>query len=188
MNSDAGYHDFLGLSGRVIDECQAVVFTGISGSGKTRAMEYLAAHNPVISRHMPCLISGDPLPWLSSYDSEWLLVDEIVHVRDLLQVRQLLARGHRLVLANHLPTMLVRLLLVGYHVKYFSTDSQSNKLAIYLQSRQIDYSDESLQQYISQYGQSYNSLAVILEHTGAADLALALARFNQHCRMAVSRS
>ena len=181
------YDDFLGLSSLDVNRFELIVLSGISGSGKSSAMEFLSRRSELVRLQACHWIEGEPLPWNEEYDAEWLLVDEVVRWADLLQVRRLLERGHRIIMASHLPDFVVRFGLIGFTMKLLRTDGQSDKLLRYLERNRINFDQQSLAQFTRYYGQSYNTMSVMLEYSGVSDLSLALKQFQRQCRMTLTR-
>jgi hypothetical protein len=177
----------MGLSSLEPDDWQAIVFSGIGGSGKSSAMHYLLQTYHEIEEEGACWITGTPLCWNRCYQCKWLLVDEIVCLKDVWKVRTLLRQGYRTVIATHLPLWCLRIVFADIRTRFYSTDGKNNKLSLLLQREGIDYTDSALRDYIKLYGQSYDTLSVILQHSGRADLATALKYFQRHCQLEISR-
>jgi hypothetical protein len=187
LNCKAEYDDFLGLSDISLKDYQLIVFTGISGSGKTAAMQYLLSRFARIADAGMQWLAGEELVKGMQLNAHWLLIDELVCYSQLWHVRRLLQRGHQLMVASHLNEPAFRLAMAGYQGLYLRTDGPSEKLSRHLQRRGIEYDELSLDGFIHRYGQSYQSLDVVLDYSGNRNMVLAMQHFDRHCRLTLQR-
>jgi len=168
-------------------EKRLVVFTGISGSGKSSAIQYLVSRFPEITKQGVESIAGERLKWKSSYSARWLLVDEVVSLRDAWIIKQLVERGHRVIAASHLSVPVFKTICLSIDGLYFRTDDASDKLARYISNQGVEYDESSMKQFIDQFGQSYTTLDVVLGYCQSKTLAGAMEYFSRHCTLSLSR-
>jgi hypothetical protein len=191
MNSslkyESGYDDFMGLSGLDLTGKRLIVFTGISGSGKSSAIHYLINRIPEIDRQGYELIDGDKPEWGTHYKTKWIVIDEVVDIQNTWHIRQLLRKGHRLLVASHLPVSLFKLMCLGHPGLYLYTDRESRKLARYLENAGVVYDSSSLNHFVNRFGQSYNTLEVVLDYSRGNSLISSMEVFDRHCTLSLSR-
>jgi hypothetical protein len=178
----------MNLSGLNLMDSRLLVFTGISGSGKSAAIQYLLERFPEIEGQGYETIVGNKLEWMPRYETKWLIIDEVINLFDAWRIRRLLKQGHRLIVASHLPASMFKVICLCYAGLYLCTDGESRKLAHYLSNKGIVYDACSMNRFISQFGQSYNTLDVVLSYSQSATLSMAMEYFDRQCRLSLSRS
>jgi hypothetical protein len=183
VDSPSNFDDFLLLENRKLDAFSVIVFSGISGSGKTTALNWLSMNHPDFDSQEATWIRGTPILWRKHYDSRCLFVDELTRIRDMFHVRRLAKSGHRIVAASHLPEWFMRGLLWDKGYISFRTDRDLDKIRRYLEIRGVSYDDSTLEKYSQKYGMSYSDLEIVLSHTGANNLGMAMKLFDRHCEM-----
>ena len=188
LKCEPGYDDFMSLSGLDLMDSRLLVFTGISGSGKSAAIQHLLERFPEIERQGYETIIGDKLEWKPRYEARWLIVDEVIDLFEAWRIRQLLKQGHRLIVASHLSVSILKIICLGYAGLYLCTDGESTKLAHYLDNKGIVYDTNSMNRFISRFGQSYNTLDVVLSYSQSTTLSRAMEYFDRQCRLSLSRS
>jgi len=183
MSSRLKFDDYLGLSKQGLKDYQLIVFTGISGSGKTSYMEWLRQSHMDLSGQVSRWINIEQQGWPPEFDVPYLFIDEICRLTDLYQLNRLLRNGCKVVVANHIAPSLLKAVSSGAKAIYFRTDTQDIKLINFLRQSGIDFTESSLQQYCARYGLSYSPAQIMLEHTKTRDLGHAMDMFDRNCDM-----
>jgi len=183
MNSSLNFDDYLGLAGESLEGYQLVVFTGISGSGKTTYMQWLRQSYSDSSGQLSQWLNIEQQGWQAEYHARYLFIDELCRFTDLYHLNRLLRNGYRLVVASHLPPAVVKAVTIGIKAIYFRTDTQAEKLTGFLHQSGIGFTESSLQQYRARYGLSYSPAQIMLEYTNASDLGHAMELFDRNCDM-----
>lgn len=183
VSQSAAFDDFLGLREQSFARRRLVLFHGASGSGKSTAIQWLVANHADFHAARVCVVRPKISGWTPvPRDAEWAIVDEIEHVAELGRIAGLLARGHRVVVASHVPIAFTRPLLIAVRSRVFRTDRDPAKLARHLQRRNVAWSPAALESYTARFGASYAMLDIILEYGRVPDLDRCLARFERQCR------
>lgn len=175
------YGDFLGLAGRRFADARLVVFTGVSGSGKSTAIEFLLESHPDFAGLDYELVAERPMSFRESYDAPLIVVDEVVEWQHVAALFRLLSRGHRLVVASHLPSIALKCLLAPWRGRYFCTDDDPSKISGYLEHLGVAASDEAVGRFCATYGATFTDADIILEQFGGTDFDTALRRFERFC-------
>ena len=174
------FDDFLGLGNAKLEGTRLIILTGISGSGKTTALKYLADHHPAFHNQTKHWIwtmqkrrNGIPVR-----DKRLVVVDEIEEVRQLARVWRLLMANRTVAVASHLSPVWFGPLRWLYESRHFHTDRGPTKIQSLLKSRGIPYTTEAISEFLRRHGASYLDLECILErHPGRSlDQALQLSQ------------
>jgi len=172
--------DHLELLDRSFAGVRLVVFTGMSGSGKTTCIDLLQAEHPEFADQPCSRIGPAPIDWdRARVQTELVVIDELLALREVGRVVSLLRRGHRVIAASHLPVAWVRAVDLVWKTEHFHTDRTYQKLVPYLDRRGVRSSPDALREYAASFGANYTDLDIILAHTGYDDFDRALARFQQ---------
>jgi len=185
MQAPTSYGDFLGLGERRFADTRLIVFTGVSGSGKSTAIEFLLDHHPDFVGVDYELVAMKPLSFRDTYDATLIAVDEITEWRHLVDLARLLLAGHRLIVASHLPDVAVKCLLAAWRGAYFRTDDDPTKVAAYLEQLGVQASEEAVQRFCETYGATFTDVDIILEQFGGSDFDRSLRRFERYCTLKV---
>lgn len=175
--------DFLGLGATSLADLRWIALGGCSGSGKSTLAAWLVQTHPDLGEAR--WLQDRPLSFEAAQDARdglWV-VDEVVSLRQLRAVGDLLARGNRVVVATHLPAVCFHLLRARWHGRYWHTDRGHEKLARHLARRGVRSSDEGLRRFTSRYGANYTDLDIILEAAPNRDFDRSLARFERLHRL-----
>ena len=172
------FDDFLELGNEKFAGTRLIILTGISGSGKTTALKYLADHHPAFHNqtkhwiwtmqkrrnHIP--VRGKRL----------VVVDEIEEVSQLAGVWRLLMANRTVAVASHLSPVWFGPLRWLCDSRHFRTDRGATKIQSLLKSRGIPHTAEAISEFLRRHGASYVELECILErHPGRSlDQALQL--------------
>jgi hypothetical protein len=172
------YIDFLGLLDRSFENSRWIAFCGRSGSGKSTAIQFLLECHSRWHGVVPFRIHPYVTGWEEPCEGEWVVVDEVRALRDIPRLFSLIRSGRRVLIASHIPSLLMAILSIQAPGAIFSTDRGGEKLALHLERRGIAFTEESLANYLSRYGSTFTDLEIILERTGKRDLSSALRRFH----------
>ncbi len=174
------FDDFLGLNNESFERTRLIVFTGISGSGKSTALKFLCDQHPAFS--------GGSMHWIWTLGKSWdptrvsgkrlVVVDEVNHPRQLPAVARLLKRNQTVAVASHLRPSWFLPLSLRWRTIHFRTDRDRSKISRYLSRLGVSHSAGAVTEFCRLYGSNYVDLDCILErHPGSSlDQALHLAR------------
>lgn len=179
-----GFDDYLNLKNAQLHSCQLIVFTGVSGSGKSSAIQWLLENHPDFENTSATHVSGGGEDWpVPEMRNGLVVVDDIISKKELFKVRQLLLRGNRVLLAAHVHPVWFAILRGFWATKVFRVDQNREKLARYLQARKVEFTQTALNSFCNEYGASYLDLAHILERYPGSSFDRALRLFRKYCRM-----
>lgn len=160
------FDDALGLAALELRGVRVVVLCGESGSGKSTAIEHLLHTHPELAA-----------------DPKLRIIEELRRWPDLKVFLAQLWRGHRLLVASHLPPFLHRLLAVLAPTQVIALDQHPIKISRWLSARGVPYTDESVAAFCALYGPNYSDAALILQHTESSSFDQALGRFLRQCSL-----
>ena len=170
------FDDFLGLKQTNFTNTKLVVFLGISGSGKSSYLNFLARAHPdfknlsqkwVWTMHQ----SFEVKP---TQKKDLFLIDEITSPFQLTSLFRINKSDAQWVVASHIHRLWFRLLLPKEKIRFYHTDQSSKKLETWMHRRGVSFSKESLLTFQKKYGASYVDLQCILERSPKKDLHYAL--------------
>ena len=183
------FHDFLGLADQSFELVRLIVFHGTSGSGKSANLKFLADKHPEFH--------GQPTPWIWTMGKRFdgsdvrgnhlVVIDEIISPIQFPALRKLLKTNHTVAVASHLHPLWFKLVGPTLPVRSFRTDRDCAKLRTYLNTRDISYSEESLQTFYQRYRASYVELQCILERTPGQSLDHALSFNRKFDRISIAK-
>ena len=175
----------LDLSGALVDKMRVMVFHGASGSGKSTYIEHLLCHHPAFGGQSFSRISGGPVNWRTTPPPQHriVVIDELIRFGDFLAVTRLLAAGHTVIAASHLPSWLTGCLGLFWPLCQFATDRAPQKIERYLARRSVSYTHHAVADYCRQFGATYTDAEIILEHTGGDDFDRAYSQFMRRCKL-----
>lgn len=183
------FDDHLGLMSRDFSGVRLVVLHGVSGSGKSTAIDHLLCAHPQFRGQRYGQLSGEDFSWRRLPPSEDLVVvDECAAYRDLLGLVRLLGRGHTVLAASHLPVSLSAVLAQLWPAVLLRTDGDPAKIERYLEGRRIRFSADRVRDFFLRFGASYGSVDRILDFDGGRDFDRAYDRFTRCCRVETMRN
>ncbi len=176
----APVNDHLNLLGRSLASVRMIVFTGMSGSGKSTCIDLLLAEHPEFAGREHTKIGPAPIAWSGADPpTELVVVDELQRFAELRHVARLLRGGHTLIVASHLHPAWLRLFNMKWPVDHFYTDRSTDKLQRFLEEQGVRFSPERVREFGQAQGANYTDLEIILEHSGGKDFDLAFERFRR---------
>lgn len=186
-------HDFAGLACRTGPEDRWLALGGPSGSGKSTLARWLTREHPGWQgRH--AVLESRPLdlsPMRMVTVPHIVVVDEITTIRQLVAATALLAQGHRLILATHLPKVAFVPLGLRWRGRFVSTarrDQAQQKLARALTARGLSFTDRALRVYLKRFGPVYPEIDLVLERCPTQDFDRALAWFDKFHRVTTTKA
>jgi len=158
------FDNFLNIQNGDLDHIQLVIFTGVSGSGKSTYMKHIAQHH--------------------NSQKDILFMDDITRIRDLFKITPQLVRGQRIVMGSHLPICVLRFLRMFGTQKIYRTDLCAGKLKRFLSAQNIRFSNNVLHRYIKNYRSNYTDMRLMMEHTQETkNFDKAFHRFQSYCQI-----
>lgn len=182
------YGDFLGLADRRFSDTRLIVFTGVSGSGKSTAIEFLLEDHADFVGCDYVRVDSRPLEFRDTYATAWIVIDEIIEWHHLWDAHRLLRCGHRLIVANHLPSLALKCLFAPWRGVYLCTDDDPTKIRNYLERLGVVASDEAVERFCRTYRASFTDVDIILEHFSGTDFDTSLRRFERFCTITKERN
>lgn len=173
-------NDHLGLLDGSFASARMIVFTGMSGSGKSTCIDLLLARHPDFAGREYTKIGPAPINWREADPSiELVVVDELQRFEDVRHVARLLRAGHTLLVASHLHAAWVSLFKMRWPSVHFYTDRSTDKLQRFLEDRGVRFTPERVREFGQAHGANYTDLEIILEHSSGEDFDLAFERFRR---------
>ena len=135
-----GFDDFLELKTASFRSTRLAVFTGVSGSGKSTAIQWLIQHHPDFQNRPIERVIGGGLDWtVPAVENGLVVVDDLIRPRELYKLIRLLIRGNQVLLAAHLHPAWFALLRIGWSTQLWRTDVNREKLARHLKAERIEF-------------------------------------------------
>ena len=160
------FDDFLSLSKQNFNNARLLIFHGISGSGKSSNLNYLAHHHPSFQ--------NQSVKWIWTHHKRFkvqaihgynlVVVDEIVSPFQLPAIFKLLTQNKKIAVSSHLNPSWFRILCPFTPTLSFRTDASAEKIRRYLSKKDISFSSESILSFCKSYGSNYVDLQCILEN------------------------
>ena len=173
-------NDHLGLLDRSFVSLRMIVFTGMSGSGKSTCIDLLLAEHPDFAGRDYVTIAPAQISWpKDDPPTELVIVDELQRFGDLRQVARLMRGGHTLIVASHLHPAWAHIFNMSWPVEHFYTDRSTDKLQHFLEGRGVRFTPECVREFGQAYGANYTDLEIILEHSDGKEFDLAFERFRR---------
>ena len=164
-----------------------VIFEGMSGSGKTTAIEYLCREHPQFRDCHPRILRlARPHCRLHAIRDELVVLDDVRWLQQLLAVAQLLQSGNTVLVASHLSSRWFLPLACLWKSRWFVMDRDQAKIERYLTRRQVTFTQQAVVRYCQVFGANYADVDLILEHCPAQNFDAALGYFLKFCRRELS--
>ena len=181
------FDDHLGLHSVSFENTRLIVFTGISGSGKSTALKFLTDHHPDFREHSHhwLWLKGKEQKSKTVRGHRLVVVDEVVNPLQLFKVSTLLRQNQTVAVASHLNPAWFRILGRRANARLYYTDTDQAKLASYLKRRNVDFSEKALTAFSAQFGVNYVDLDCVLERHPDTSLDQALSLWNKLNRLAI---
>ena len=177
-------HDHLGLLERSFANLRMIVFTGMSGSGKTTYIEMLLATHPDFAGREHTKIGKPPNAFpVVDPPTKLVVVDELQRHGELRYVARLMRDGHTALVASQLHPAWVRLFKIWWPAEHYYTDQSTDKLQHFLETQGVHFTPERVREFGRVYGANYTDLQIILEHSGGQDFDLVFERFRRSARV-----
>ena len=160
------FDDFLSLKKQNFNNSRLLIFHGISGSGKSSNLNYIAHHHPSFQ--------NQSVKWIWTHHKRFkvqaihsynlVVVDEIISPFQLPAIFKLLNQNKNIAVASHLNPAWFKILFPFTPTLSFRTDASAEKIRRYLNKKDISFSSESILSFCKSYGSNYVDLHCILEN------------------------
>jgi len=176
------FDNFLNIKNGDLDQIQLVIFSGVSGSGKSTYMKHIAQHHDYFKKQKQLWVNfGIPK---NTNHKDILFLDDITRISDLFKIIPRLIRGQRIVMGSHLPIPALHFLNFFATQKLYRTDLCAEKLKRFLHAQQVSFSNNVLQNYIKMYKSNYTDMRLMMEHTQETqDFDKAYQHFQSYCHI-----
>ena len=160
------FDDFLSLKKQNFNNSRLLIFHGISGSGKSSNLNYIAHHHPSFQNQSVKWIwthhKRFKVQAINSYNL--VVVDEIISPFQLPAIFKLLSQNKNIAVASHLNPAWFKILFPFTPTLSFRTDASAEKIRRYLNKKDISFSSDSILSFCKSYGSNYVDLQCILEN------------------------
>ena len=157
-----------------------VLFSGVSGSGKTTCMQELLREHGDYKDQPRTEISGCPVEWPDKkLSTKLVVIDELVYLRDFRQLLRLLRYGHNIIAASHLSAVYLLLLQCFWKTRIFHTDRDPNTICRYLEQQGVACSETAVRDFCNVFGASYVDARIVLEQYPGCCFDQAWSRFKR---------
>ncbi len=164
MSGNTHFFDYLDLKQQDFSQTRLIVFSGQSGAGKSSYLEYLANNNESLKSCAIKTHNERPMAWSKiKSKKQTLIIDEVKNPFELYYIIRLLISGNTLLVANHAPTFLYKLIGLLTTARLFNIDRQTKKINHYLKSHGYQFSQATVETFCKTFGSSYLKLEIILE-------------------------
>ena len=164
-----------------------LVFQGMSGSGKTSAIDYLCQYHELFrdrsAKTFRLVGSGIQLPAL---EEQLVVLDDVRFVRQLRPLGRLLRAGNTVLVASHLLPFYFMPWRLRWPSRVFVMDQDEAKIERYLARKEVGFSREAVLQYCRLFGANYLDVDFILERRPGNNFDEALAHFMKFCELDLS--
>ncbi len=164
-----------------------LVFQGMSGSGKTTAIEYLCQHHDQFrDRSVKTFRLVGPRIQLPALEEQLVVLDDVRFVRQLRPLSRLLRAGNTVLIASHLHPFYFLPWRLRWESRVFVMDQDEAKIERYLVRREVVSSRQAVRQYCRLFGANYLDVDFILERYPGSTFDEALAHFTKFCDLDLS--
>jgi hypothetical protein len=175
------FDDAYGLSAANFGGVRLIAFCGVSGAGKSTAIDYLCRRHRDFRQRPALVVAPADAATTAIPEQCVVVVEELRKPPELRVLGTLLRRGATVLAASHLVPAWFTPFRLWAPTRCYRLDKDWRKIARYLQRRQIVYSEGAVQRYCQRYGANYIDVDVILERCPAPRFDDALARFERFC-------
>lgn len=162
-----------------------VAFCGVSGAGKSTAIDHLRREHRDFRDRPSVVVSADEARGLTDVRGRVVVVEEVRRLRDLRGVWTLLRGGATVLAASHLGAgWLAPFRLLG-GIRCYTIDRDWRKIARHLDRSGVAYTPAAVQAFCRKYGANYVDADVIVERRPGATFDVAFAEFERYCRLEV---
>lgn len=182
------FDDYLGLADVNLCDVRLVVCYGMSGSGKTTAIQFLCRENPHLRARLvhPIRLVGCSYS-VPRLKHALITLEEVWLIPHLLFVLRLLLGGNTVLVSSHLHPLWFFPLRLIWSQRVFVLDRDTDKIVRHLEARGIVFSQSAVLLYCRKFGANYRDIDIIMECCPAASFDQSLHRFLKFCRLTKSR-
>jgi len=178
------FDDYHGLLETDLSSTRLLIFQGMSGSGKTTAIEYLCRqHRHLRDRSARFFPLPGPDCQIPPLEKELVVLDDLRFLRQLVPLARLLRTGNTVLVASHLPARCFLPFRLFWQSRVFVMDQEQGKIERYLAHKQVAFSPEAVQQYCHFFGANYLDVDFILQHHPGTSFDESLGFFLKFCRL-----
>jgi len=164
-----------------------LVFQGMSGSGKTTAIDYLCQHHRQFrDRSVKTFRLVGPRIQLPALEEQLVVLDDVRFVRQLRPLGRLLRAGNTVLIASHLRPIFFLPWRLRWESRVFVMDQDEAKIERYLARSKVVASRQAVRQYCRLFGANYLDVDFILERCPGSTFDEALAHFIKFCDLDLS--
>ena len=175
------YHRLMSLD---LGATRLLVCQGMSGSGKTTAIEQLCRyHHQLRDRSCHTFRLEGPGCQFPPLQNQLVVLDDVRFLRQLLPLGRLLRAGNTVLVASHLSPRCFLPLRLFWPSRVFVMDQDEGKIERYLAWKQVGFSRQAVVQYCRLFGANYLDVDFILECRPGGDFDQALAYFLKFCKL-----
>lgn len=183
LRSPPIFDDFCGLARADFRGVRLVEFCGVSGSGKSTAIEFLCREHRDFRERQPIVVAPASAPVGDAPSGALVVVEEVRRPWDLRFVARLLRRGATVLTASHLRPAWSAPLGLRWRRRAYTLDRDWRKITRFLAAECIEHTPQAVRRYCRRYGANYIDAALILERRPGASFDDALAHFERYCRL-----
>ena len=178
------FDDYHRLMDQELCSTRLLICQGMSGSGKTTAIEYLCQnHRHLRDRSCHTFRLEGPGCQFPPLQNQLVVLDDVRFLRQLLPLWRVLAAGNTVLVASHLSARCFLPLRLFWPSRIFVMDQDEGKIERYLARKQVSFSRQAVMQYCRLFGANYLDVEFILERWPGADFDEALAYFLKFCQL-----
>ena len=182
------FDDFCGLADADFRGVRLIEFFGVSGAGKSTAIDFLCREHPDFRGREAMLVTPGAMDPGCAPAGALVVVEEVRRPSDLRCVAELLRRGATALVASHLRPAWSAPLGIRWRRRCFQLDGDWRKISRFLDRQGVEHSPAAVQRYCRRYGANYVDAALILERLPNATFDAALASFERFCRLELNPS
>jgi hypothetical protein len=164
-----------------------IVFSGVSGSGKSTCLSYLVRSHPDFADRQTHWLHLRPMPKeIPRLKDQVVLIEELTQFGQLKMVSRLLGAGNTVIAASHLPRWVWLPVRIRWRMRGFLTDRDPKKIERYLARLGKPASPKVVRDFCRRYRANYTDVDCILERYPHLDFDTAYRCFHKFCRLKVA--